>query len=147
MCARYTLTLEQARLVIAGMVHIFAFAPRYNIGPARRVPVILDTAKGVKAVEMRWGMRRQKRLHFISPDRPAVKARTTPALRFLQENKSMDLTSRKGFGFSIAVRQKSNGRFPSSVKDPPTQATLELVPVGCAFFMLPGVLKSRVSMP
>jgi putative SOS response-associated peptidase YedK len=56
MCARYTLTLEQARLVIAGLVHIFAFAPRYNIGPARRVPVILNTAEGVKAVEMRWGI-------------------------------------------------------------------------------------------
>ena len=56
MCARYTLTLEQARLVIAGLVHIFAFAPRYNIGPAQRVPVILDTAEGVKAVEMRWGI-------------------------------------------------------------------------------------------
>ena len=50
MCARYTLTLEQARLVIAGLVHIFAFAPRYNIGPARRVPVILDTAEGVSHV-------------------------------------------------------------------------------------------------
>ena len=56
MCARYTLTLEQARLVIAGLVHIFAFAPRYNIGPAQRVPVILNTAEGVKAVEMRWGI-------------------------------------------------------------------------------------------
>jgi putative SOS response-associated peptidase YedK len=56
MCARYTLTLEQARLVIAGLVHIFAFAPRYNIGPAQRVPVILDTAEGIKAVEMRWGI-------------------------------------------------------------------------------------------
>jgi putative SOS response-associated peptidase YedK len=56
MCARYTLTLDQARLVIAGLVHIFAFAPRYNIGPAQRVPVILDTAEGVKAVEMRWGI-------------------------------------------------------------------------------------------
>ena len=56
MCARYTLTLEQARLVIAGLVHIFAFAPRYNIGPAQRVPVILDTSEGVKAVEMRWGI-------------------------------------------------------------------------------------------
>jgi len=56
MCARYTLTLEQARLVIAGLVHIFAFAPRYNIGPARRVPVILETAGGLKAVEMRWGI-------------------------------------------------------------------------------------------
>jgi putative SOS response-associated peptidase YedK len=56
MCARYTLTLEQARLVIAGLVHIFAFAPRYNIGPAQRVPVILDTVEGVKAMEMRWGI-------------------------------------------------------------------------------------------
>ncbi len=33
MCARYTLTLDQVKLVIAGLVHIFAFAPRYNIGP------------------------------------------------------------------------------------------------------------------
>jgi putative SOS response-associated peptidase YedK len=56
MCARYTLTLDQARLVMAGLVHIFAFAPRYNIGPAQRVPVILNTAEGVKAVEMRWGI-------------------------------------------------------------------------------------------
>jgi len=56
MCARYTLTLKQARLVIAGLVHIFAFAPRYNIGPAQRVPVILNTAEGVKAMEMRWGI-------------------------------------------------------------------------------------------
>src|ERR1035438_6041022 len=56
MCARYTLTLDQARLVIAGLVHIFAFAPRYNIGPAQRVPVLMDTPAGVKAVEMRWGI-------------------------------------------------------------------------------------------
>jgi putative SOS response-associated peptidase YedK len=56
MCARYTLTLDQARLVIAGLVHIFAFAPRYNIGPAQRVPVLLDTPAGVKTVEMRWGI-------------------------------------------------------------------------------------------
>jgi len=27
----------------------------------------------------------RQRLHFISPDRPAVKARMTPALLFLQE--------------------------------------------------------------
>ena len=83
-------------------------------------------------------MRMQKQLHFISPDRPAVNARMTPALLFLQEIKSMDLTSRKGFGFSIAVRLKSNGRFPSGVKDPPIQAALELVPVGPSFFCRPG---------
>ena len=56
MCARYTLTPEQAKLVIAGLVHIFAFAPRYNIGPAQRVPVLMKTLAGVKAVEMRWGI-------------------------------------------------------------------------------------------
>ena len=56
MCARYTLTPEQAKLVIAGLVHIFAFAPRYNIGPSQRVPVIMNTAEGVKDVEMRWGI-------------------------------------------------------------------------------------------
>jgi putative SOS response-associated peptidase YedK len=56
MCARYTLTLDQARLVMAGLVHIFAFAPRYNIGPAQRVPVLMDTPTGFKAVEMRWGI-------------------------------------------------------------------------------------------
>jgi putative SOS response-associated peptidase YedK len=56
MCARYTLTLEQAKLVIAGLVHIFAFAPRYNIGPAQRVPVLMQTPAGVKAVEIRWGI-------------------------------------------------------------------------------------------
>ena len=56
MCARYTLTLDQTRLVIARLVHIFAFAPRYNIGPTQRVPVLMDTSAGVKAVEMRWGI-------------------------------------------------------------------------------------------
>jgi putative SOS response-associated peptidase YedK len=56
MCARYTLTPEQAKLVIAGIVHIFAFAPRYNIGPAQCVPVLMETPAGVKAVEMRWGI-------------------------------------------------------------------------------------------
>ncbi len=56
MCARYTLTLEQAKLVIAGLVHVFAFAPRYNIGPSQRVQVLMDTPAGVKAVEMRWGI-------------------------------------------------------------------------------------------
>ena len=46
MCARYTLTLDQARLVMAGLVHIFAFAPRYNIGPTQSVLVLMETAKG-----------------------------------------------------------------------------------------------------
>jgi hypothetical protein len=32
-------------------------------------------------------MVRPKRLHFISPDRLAVNARTTPARRFFQEKK------------------------------------------------------------
>jgi hypothetical protein len=41
---------------MAGLIHIFAFAPRYNIGPAQRVPVIVNTGDGVKAVEMRWGI-------------------------------------------------------------------------------------------
>jgi putative SOS response-associated peptidase YedK len=59
MCARYTLTLEQAKLVIAGLVHIFAFAPRYNIGPAQRVPVVLSDAKGARQDEMRWGFKSQ----------------------------------------------------------------------------------------
>ena len=59
MCARYTLTLEQARLVIAGLVHIFAFAPRYNIGPAQRVPVIMNTAEGVTREQ-------SARLHEVS---------------------------------------------------------------------------------
>ena len=51
MCARYTLTPEQAKLVFGGLVHIFAFAPRYNIGPTQRVPVILNTAGGIQAVD------------------------------------------------------------------------------------------------
>ena len=42
MCARYTLTLEQVKLVIAGRVHIFAFAQRYNIGAAQRAGRVKD---------------------------------------------------------------------------------------------------------
>jgi putative SOS response-associated peptidase YedK len=56
MCARYTLTLDQSRLVMAGLVHIFAFAPRFNIGPAKRVPVIVNTPNGIKTEELRWGI-------------------------------------------------------------------------------------------
>ena len=56
-CARYPLTLEQARLVLAGLSHIFAFAPRYNIGPAQRAPVLLKTPKGVQCEEMSWGFK------------------------------------------------------------------------------------------
>ena len=56
MCARYTLTLDQAKLTIAGLIHIFGFVPRYNIGPAQLVPVLMDTPAGFKIVEMRWGI-------------------------------------------------------------------------------------------
>ncbi len=59
MCARYTLTLDQARLVMAGVVHIFAFVPRYNIGPAQRTPVILKTLKGVECENFTWGYKSQ----------------------------------------------------------------------------------------
>ena len=59
MCARYTLTLDQARLVMAGVVHIFAFVPRYNIGPAQRIPVIVKTPKGIKCGDMTWGFKSQ----------------------------------------------------------------------------------------
>ena len=66
MCARYSLTPEQAKLVLAGLVHIFAFAPRYNIGPAQRAPVIVKTPKGVKCEEMTWGFKSagSKALHI-----------------------------------------------------------------------------------
>jgi putative SOS response-associated peptidase YedK len=39
------------------MVHILFFAPRYNIGPQKRVPVIVADAKGVRQVEMKWGFK------------------------------------------------------------------------------------------
>ncbi|HKI69207.1 MAG TPA: hypothetical protein VKA67_06440 [Verrucomicrobiae bacterium] len=51
-CTRYTLTPEQAKLVLAGLVHIFAFTPRYNIGPAQRAPVIVKPPKGVQCEGM-----------------------------------------------------------------------------------------------
>ena len=59
MCARYTLTLDQARLVMAGVVHIFAFVPRYNIGPAQSAPVIVRTPKGVGCHDLTWGYKSQ----------------------------------------------------------------------------------------
>ncbi len=66
MCARYTLTLDQARFVMDGVVHIFAFVPRYNIGPAQRAPVIVKTPKGVKCGDMTWGFNSEwsKTLHI-----------------------------------------------------------------------------------
>lgn len=48
--------LEQVKLVIAGLVRNFAFAPRYNVGPSQRVPVLMETMAGVKAMEMRCGI-------------------------------------------------------------------------------------------
>jgi len=57
MCARYTLTLEQANLILASMVHVLWFAPRYNIAPTQRVPVIVDDAQGVRQLDMRWGFK------------------------------------------------------------------------------------------
>jgi putative SOS response-associated peptidase YedK len=66
MCARYTLTLDQARLVMAGVVHIFAFVPRYNISPAQRAPVIVKTPKGISCQDLIWGCKYQwsKTLHI-----------------------------------------------------------------------------------
>jgi putative SOS response-associated peptidase YedK len=57
MCARYTLTAEQANLIIAGMVRVLWFAPRYNIAPTQRVPVLIEDAQGVRQVDMRWGFK------------------------------------------------------------------------------------------
>jgi len=78
MCARYTLTPEQAKLVFGGLVHIFAFAPRYNIGPTQRVPVILNTAGGIQAVDMRWGIPStwSKTLHINAQAERITEART-----------------------------------------------------------------------
>ena len=49
--------LNKPDLVLAGLIHIFAFAPRYNIGPAQRAPVLLKTPKGVQCEEMSWGFK------------------------------------------------------------------------------------------
>jgi putative SOS response-associated peptidase YedK len=57
MCARYTLTAEQAKLVLASMVRVLWFAPRYNIAPTQRVPVVIEDAQGVRQVDMRWGLK------------------------------------------------------------------------------------------
>jgi tetratricopeptide (TPR) repeat protein len=71
----------------------FRKAAEQNYAPAQsNLGCCYDNGRGVdKDVVARRG-RTAKRLHFISPDRPAVKARMTPALLFLQEIKSMDLT-------------------------------------------------------
>ena len=58
MCGRYTLTstdglVEEFRLI----QEPFDFAPRYNIAPTQRVPVIHNRASDQPAVEiMRWGL-------------------------------------------------------------------------------------------
>jgi len=82
MCARYTLTLDQARLVMAGVVHIFAFVPRYNIGPAQRAPVIIKTPKGVRCGDLTWGYKTQwsNTLHFNAQ---AERIRQTSAFKKL----------------------------------------------------------------
>jgi putative SOS response-associated peptidase YedK len=84
MCARYTLTLAQAKAVIAGIIHILAFAPRYNIGPAQRVPVICGTPRGVEIVEMKWGFKSKwsKTLHINAQAERITQAPTfKPLLR------------------------------------------------------------------
>src|ERR1700733_9050275 len=72
------------------------------------------------------GFTERKKFHFISPDRPVVNAIMQAALVFLQEYRSMVVTSREGWGFLIAVRQKRNGWILPGVKVPPTHASLEL---------------------
>ena len=59
----------------------------------------------------------------------------------------MDVTSREGCGFSIAVRQKRNGSFLPGVKVPPSQATLEWGPVGPFAVPLRLTFQSRTSEP
>ena len=39
------------------MVRVLWFAPRYNIAPTQRVPVIIEDAQGVRQVDLRWGFK------------------------------------------------------------------------------------------
>src|SRR5437879_325092 len=69
------------------------------------------------------------------------------AVRLLQEYKSIVLTSRSGFGFSMAVRQNRNGCFLPSPSNSPVQATLERAAVGPATLGPALANQSNVSSP
>jgi putative SOS response-associated peptidase YedK len=55
MCARYSLTKEQITILIGEIEVIIKIGARYNIAPRQKAPVIADTGKGIKEVEMTWG--------------------------------------------------------------------------------------------
>jgi putative SOS response-associated peptidase YedK len=57
MCARYTLTIDKASIVIATIRLVLGFVPRFNVAPTQRVPVIVQNSQGVKQTEMRWGFK------------------------------------------------------------------------------------------
>ena len=57
MCGRYELSSHPAAIALAfGLAHVPDFAPRYNIAPMQRVPVVRQTANGERElVRLQWG--------------------------------------------------------------------------------------------
>ena len=53
MCARYTLTRDEAVIVVKMLRLVLGFVPRFNVAPTQRMPVIVENSQGVKQTEMR----------------------------------------------------------------------------------------------
>src|SRR5262245_44304022 len=106
------------------------FAPllpaTFEMREARRVRVLFPPGGTPRL----YGRRDAHRYYFINPDFPGVSARMQPAVRFLQEYKSMVATSVARCGFSSAVRQNRIGCVRPPVVQTPFHASLEFVPVG-----------------
>ncbi|MDR3458084.1 MAG: SOS response-associated peptidase [Verrucomicrobiae bacterium] len=60
MCARYSITKEEIRILIGEIEIIIAIGARYNIAPTQLVPIIFPRkGGGFQATEMTWGWQPQ----------------------------------------------------------------------------------------
>ena len=57
MCARYSLTKEEIKILIGEIEVIINIGARYNIAPTQIVPTIVRSPKGYEVKEMSWGFK------------------------------------------------------------------------------------------
>ena len=57
MCARFTLTLEEIHLAIAGIMQVIRLSPRFNIAPSQKVTALHSGPGGCQTTEMAWGFK------------------------------------------------------------------------------------------
>ena len=73
MCGRYTINIGRKRFEAIYQVQApLEFAPRFNVAPTQRVPIIRQDASGLEATMLAWGI--------TSHNKPIINARSETAL-------------------------------------------------------------------